>query len=189
MASLPMTMDVVVLLACAAAILYCQQLARRLKRLHSLESGVGKAIVDLNMSIKGTNEANARIASQANGALEALDQAMQRVISERTAAEDTLEVLDGQMHQLQKILTQRLSEGEELSDRLETLTDRARIEMTALTKAVAITNKVSMLVSSKISRPTPSTGKGKFEPEVHTVQGQPAAAEGNPFRSTAVQAG
>lgn len=178
-----LTFDIVVVLICCAVLLYCQLLARRLRALHTLKSGVGEAIVNLSGAIKQSTEANEKIASDALEALASLDTAMAQIREERQAAADLLETLDGQIHRAKRTLGTPLETAQKTAERLTSLTERARIEMDALTKAVAITNKVSMLVTSRKKQALAEARVHPLSPDAD------APISSNPYRSSATQAG
>ncbi|MEM9421023.1 MAG: hypothetical protein AAF986_00715 [Pseudomonadota bacterium] len=152
MTPLSATLDLILILTSATAILYCWQLGRRLRSLHNLKTGVGEAIVNLSTAVKSSQDAGESIAQNAQDALNELNDVLAKIEENKQSAEDMIGMLDGQVHRAKSRVAQSMKGADTLSERLGTLTERARHELNALTKAVEIAGKVNTLTRDQALR-------------------------------------
>ncbi len=182
------TLDLILILTSATAILYCWQLGRRLRALHELKTGVGEAIVNLSNAVKASQEAGESISEKARESLNDLNAVLAKIEENKQSAEDTIGILDGQVHRAKTRVAQSMKGADALSERLGTLTERARHELNALTKAVEIAGKVNALTREQALRRARRANAAKLK----ALEGEGAAAvasvaasrsdrENNPF--------
>lgn len=95
MTNIPMEMifDVALILISGLAVLYCWLLSRRLKRLQSLETGLGASIVELTNAISQTNAA----ALEARASTVETVQTLKKLL---TNVEDSLPLADARLESL-----------------------------------------------------------------------------------------
>ncbi len=105
--------DIILLLTSSLACVYCFVLSRRLKKLQSLDTGLGASIISLTKAINETNNA-------ARQAREATDESVTKLKSLLKEAEDSLPLIEARIESLRFSKNSAKIAHEELEEFLQT---------------------------------------------------------------------
>lgn len=141
--------DALLLMGALGLALYCLMLQRQLRKLQRTDRGIGKAIDELSLSTRLSQQAARDLKNQIGQALTEIDTKLATLRGRRVEIDDVLDAVDGQVN----LQMRRCEDARTLTEQaLRPLLERAELEIQALTAAI----EVSARLSKRASIPEPA---------------------------------